>query len=184
MARIFIVWSSTEGQTRRIVQTIEHEIKKAGHQLETINADEPPRGWIFSKADAVLVAASVHDGKYTDGIRRLLKQQSARLAGVPAAFASVSLSGADPAKQQEAEGYIAALLEETGWNPALTVSLGGALRYPEYSFYKRWTMKRIAQKGGFPTDTSKVHEFTDWDRVRTLAAEMVELATAGTLQHA
>ncbi len=184
MASIFILWSSTEGQTRRIVQTIEKELKQAGHKLETINADAPPRSWIFSKADALLVAASIHRGQYTEGLRNILKQQSSRFGALPAAFASVSLSAAKPETQQEAEEYMAKLLEETGWKPALTVSLAGALRYPEYSFFKRWTLKNIAKKSGLPTDTSQVHEFTDWERVHKLAEQVAELATAGALQPA
>ncbi|HEX9106900.1 MAG TPA: flavodoxin domain-containing protein [Longimicrobiales bacterium] len=184
MARIFIVWSSTEGQTRRIVQKMEQEIRKAGHQLETINADDPPRGWIFSKADAVLVAASVHKGHYTEGLRGVLGKQSARFQALPTAFMSVSLSAARPETEQEAEGYIASLLQETGFKPALTVSIAGALRYPEYSFFKRRMMKSIAGKGGLPTDTSVVHEFTDWERVRTFTHDLIELAEAGALQHA
>ncbi len=184
MANIFILWSSTEGQTRRIVQAIEQDLRKGGHKLETINADAPPRSWIFSKADALLVAASIHRGQYTDGLRKILKQQSHRFGALPAAFASVSLSAAKPETQAEAESYMAKLLEETGWKPAVTVSLAGALRYPEYSFFKRRMLKSIAKKGGLPTDTSQVHEFTDWARVHRLAEEVAELATAGTLQHA
>ncbi len=184
MASIFILWSSTEGQTRRIVQAIEQDLRKGGHKIETINADAPPRSWIFSKADALLVAASIHRGQYTEGLRKVLKQQSNRFGALPAAFASVSLSAAKPETQPEAESYMAKLLEETGWKPALTVSLAGALRYPEYSFFKRRMMKSIAQKGGLPTDTSQVHEFTDWARVHLLAQEVAELAAAGTLQHA
>ena len=184
MARIFIVWSSAEGQTRRIVQAIEQQIREAGHKLETMNADDPPRGWIFSKPDAVLVAASIHAGRYTDGLRRLLKQQHERLAALPTAFLSVCLGAADPAKQHEANGYIEQLVRETDWHPTITASVAGALRYPEYSFLKRWMIKKIAAKGGLPTDTSQVHEFTDWEQVRAFGARVIELATAGALQHA
>ncbi len=184
MASIFILWSSTEGQTRRVVQAIEQELRRGGHKLETINADAPPRSWIFSKADALLVAASIHRGKYTDGLRSILKQQSGRLAALPSAFVSVSLSAAKPETQAEADGYIAALLEETGFKPSLTFSLAGALRYPEYSFFKRRMMKQIAKESGLPTDTSQVHEFTDWEKVRGIAGQVAGLATAGTLQHA
>ncbi len=184
MASILILWSSTEGQTRRIVQGIEKELRKGGHKLETINVDAPPRSWIVSKADALLVAASIHRGHYTDGLRGILKKQSSRFAGLPAAFVSVSLSAARPETRAEAEGYIAALLEETGFKPALTFSLAGALRYPEYPFLKRWMLKKIAKKAGLPTDTSKVHEFTDWEQVPAVAAQVVELASAAALQPA
>ncbi len=184
MASVLILWSSTEGQTRRIVQAVEQELRKGGHKLETINADAPPRSWIVSKADALLVAASIHRGHYSEGLRTILTRQSSRFGALPAAFLSVSLSAAKPETQAEADGYIAALLEETGFKPALTFSVAGALRYPEYSFLKRWMMKKIAAKGGLPTDTSQVHEFTDWGRVREIAARVAELATAGSLQHA
>jgi len=184
MANIFILWSSTEGQTRRIVQVMEQELRKGGHRLETINADAPPRGWIVSKADAVLVAASVHRGQYSAGLRKQLKLQSARLSKLPSLFITVCLSAARPETEQEAEGYAAKLLAEIGWQPTRSACLGGALRYPEYPLLKRWMMKRIAKQQGLPTDTSKVHEFTDWERVRSLAAEMAELARASELQHA
>ncbi len=184
MARVLIVWSSREGQTRRIVQSIEDRIREAGLQLETVNADDPPRGWIFSKADAVLVAASIHIGRYTAGLRELLKKDSGRLSALPSAFLSVCLSAADPAKHSEAEGYLEQLVADTGWKPTITASIAGALRYPEYSFPKRWMMKKIAAQGGLPTDTSQVHEFTDWEEVRAFADRVVELATAGVPQHA
>ncbi len=179
MASFLILWSSTEGQTRRIVQSIEQELRKGRHKLETVNVDAPPRSWIFSKADALLVAASIHRGRYTEGLRKILKQQSGRVAALPSVFVSVSLSAARPETRSEADGYIAALLEETGFKPSRTISLAGALRYPEYSFFKRRMMKSIAGKGGLPTDTSQVHEFTDWERVRAIAGELVELAGAG-----
>ncbi len=184
MARVLIVSSSREGQTRRIVQSIEDRIRKAGHQLETVNADDLPRGWIFSKADAVLVAASIHIGRYTAGLRELLKKDSGRLSALPSAFLSVCLSAADPAKKSEAEGYIEQLVADTGWKPTITASIAGALRYPEYSFPKRWMMQKIAAKGGLPTDTSRVHEFTDWEEVRAFADRVMELATGGVPQHA
>jgi hypothetical protein len=37
-----------------------------------------------------------------------------------------------------------------------------ALAYPRYGTILRWIMKRIALREGTPTDTSRVHELTDW----------------------
>ncbi len=175
MARIFIVWSSREGQTRRIVQAVEEQIREAGHEVETLNADDPPRGWIFSGADAVLVAASIHTGRYSERLHQFLKEQGGRMAALPSAFLSVCLSAADPARQADAAGYIDKLITETGWTPTVSASVAGALRYPEYSFLKRWMMKKIAGQGGLPTDTSRVHEFTDWAQVRAFTARLIQL---------
>jgi menaquinone-dependent protoporphyrinogen oxidase len=40
-----------------------------------------------------------------------------------------------------------------------------ARRYREYNFLKRRMMKKIAKQGGKDTDTSRNHEYTDWNAV-------------------
>lgn len=183
MANIFILWSGPWGQTRRVVQAIEQHTRKAGFRLEVVDADNPPRGWIFSKADGVLVVAALQGDRYSPKLTSLLKQQAARLATTPSAFVSVSLPAAVPDKQDMARGYMTALLEEVGWQPALQLSAAAALRYPEYSFFLRRKLKGWAKELGLPTDTSQSYEFTDWEQVREFAGQFMEL-TAGTPQHA
>lgn len=182
MANIFVLWSGPWGQTRRIVQAIEEEVRKAGHRLEVVDADNPPRGWIFSKADALLVVAALEGDHYSEKLRALLKHQIARLQATPSAFVSVSLPAAVPEKQALAKQHMDGLLAEIGWQPALQLSAAAALRYPEYSFLLRRKLKRMAQEVGLPTDTSQTYEYTDWDQVRAFAGQLLELAT-GTPRH-
>jgi menaquinone-dependent protoporphyrinogen oxidase len=56
-----------------------------------------------------------------------------------------------------------------GWQPPLTASFAGALKYTQYSWLKRELMKHIAKKEGGATDTSQDHEYTDWNHVRDFA---------------
>ncbi len=184
MATIDIVWSGADGQTRRILQEIEQQLRTAGHRLEVVNADSPPRGWTLGRPDALLVAGWQEDRRYSDGLRHLLRQESAHLAAVPSAFLSVSLTAGDPRRQAETNAGIGALLAEAGWKPTLTLSVAGALRYPEYSGNQKHEMKRLAKRLGLPTDTAQVHEFTDWQAVRGFTAKLEELAAAGAAQHA
>lgn len=183
MANIFILWSGPWGQTRRIVQAIEQETRKAGHELQVVDADNPPRGWIFSKANAIVVVAALEGDHYSAKLRSVLKQQAARLAATPSAFLSVSLPAAVPEKQELARARMAALQEEVGWQPALQLSAAAALRYPEYSFFLRRKLKRWARELGLPTDTSRTYEFTDWEQVQAFAGQLIDLA-AGAPQHA
>ena len=182
MANFFILWSGPWGQTRRVVQAVEQEVRKAGHRLEVVDADNPPRGWIFSKADALLVVAALEGDRYSEKLRRLLKQQTARLAATPSAFMSVSLPAAVPEKQELARKYMDGLIAEIGWQPALQLSVAAALRYPEYSFFLRRKMKRLAREVGLPTDTSQTYEYTDWDQVRAFTAQLMALAPGAPQQ--
>jgi menaquinone-dependent protoporphyrinogen oxidase len=43
-------------------------------------------------------------------------------------------------------------------------------------------MKRIARKQGGPTDTSRDYEFTNWDDVARLAAQVAQLASRSASQ--
>ncbi len=184
MATIDIVWSGADGQTRRILQAIEQQLRAARHKLEVVNADSPPRGWSVGRPDALLVAGWLEDGHYSEGLRKLLRQESARSALVPVAFLSVSLTAVDPKRNPETNAGMQRLLAETGLKPALTLSAAGALRYPEYSGNQKHEMKRVAKRLGLPTDTAQVHEFTDWEAVRAFTARLEELAVAGAGQHA
>ncbi|HSJ13546.1 MAG TPA: hypothetical protein VK939_03970, partial [Longimicrobiales bacterium] len=57
---------------------------------------------------------------------------------------------------------------------ALRDVVGGALRYSEYGVLKRLMMKHIARSHGLSGDTSRDHELTDWDRVRSFTRRLLE----------
>jgi menaquinone-dependent protoporphyrinogen oxidase len=52
---------------------------------------------------------------------------------------------------------------------------GGALCYRQYGFLKRLMMKRIVRDkpGNLSTDTSRDHEYTDWDEVKRFAEDFL-----------
>ena len=57
---------------------------------------------------------------------------------------------------------IDAFVRKTGWHPASTLPVAGALAYSRYNLLVRFVMKRIARSHGAPTDTSRDYEFTSW----------------------
>jgi menaquinone-dependent protoporphyrinogen oxidase len=60
-------------------------------------------------------------------------------------------------------------LRDTGWYPAITETVAGATPYTKYNPVMRWMISRISAKEGRPTDTSRDHEFTDWEQIDRLA---------------
>jgi len=52
--------------------------------------------------------------------------------------------------------------------------IAGALKYTQYNFFIKWVMKGIARKEGGSTDTSRDHEYTDWEQVTAYARRLAE----------
>jgi menaquinone-dependent protoporphyrinogen oxidase len=180
MARILLVYGTTEGQTRKIAERIAAELEKLDHEValrDSTTIADPLAPGAF---DAVMVGASVHQGRHQAAVQHFVSANVAVLEQLPTAFFSVSLvaSSTDPEDRQDALNLIEAFCEKTGWRPSLTRSIPGALRYTEYDFLKRWIMKLIVRHYSGPTDSSRDYEFTDWDDVARFAREFARICIA------
>ena len=89
-------------------------------------------------------------------------------------FFSVSLSAAGNEKQKaDADRCLNEFLQQANWSPTIKTTCAGGLAYRKYGFLKRWMMKRIARDAGADTDTSKDHEYTDWQAVDTFVKDFL-----------
>ena len=129
----------------------------------------------------VLIIYATHYGQTRDialyADRRVHRNYRELLEHTPTDFFSVSMaasasSGSDPS------GYLAAFFEQVDWKPSCAVAFGGALPYRKYGWFMRFVMKRISRASGHTTDTSRNHDFTDWDVVREFADEVADLLPA------
>jgi len=174
--KILIVYGTTEGQTRKISRFIENIYLKAGHTVELADATiEPPAPDGY---DAVLIGSSIHIHKYQSALTHYISRNVNVLNKIPGAFFSVCLAVASGMEEEhrEADKIKNDFLMQTGWNPLMSVQIAGALKYTEYDFFKRLIMKMISKREGQTTDTSKDHEFTDWNAVTNFANEFMKKA--------
>ena len=70
-------------------------------------------------------------------------------------------------KQNEAEraagdGLSGRLEERDRLHAEGSITPPARSKYVEYDFFKRWMLRRIAEKEGGPVDTWRDHELTDW----------------------
>ncbi len=165
MARILVVYGTTEGHTRKVALRIGQIARGHGHGVDVIDATLHPSPDGF---DAVIVAASVHQLRHQSSVIHFAAEHRHRLNELPTAFFSVSLSAAlaDPHHQVEAREVAAQLLAETRWHPETVKLVAGALLYSKYDFLKRLLMQMIARQDGRDTDTSRDWEYTDWPRLQ------------------
>lgn len=170
MARILVIYGTTDGQTAKIATALGRDLRSQGQVADVIHAgDAAPAP---SDYDGVIVAASVHAGGYQRDLRRWVRRHVADLSHTPNAFVSVCLGVLqhDPAVDRELAAIRERFVVDTGWRPMTTKVVAGALPYTQYNWAKRLVLKRIVQKAGGDTDTSRDYEYTDWDDLRAFGS--------------
>ncbi len=176
MARILIVYASTEGQTQKIARYIGDCLRARGERVVERHVDEIRDDHPFEDYDGVIVGGSIHVGKIQAPLRKLVRRHRAALEALPNAFFMVSLVAAS--KRPEAAGEVDQLLEafsnDTGWKPDRAVSFAGAMKYSQYGFIKRLIMRAIAKHEGGDTDTSRDYEYTRWESVEHFAHDFAD----------
>jgi len=174
MMKLLIVYGTTEGQTRKICRFLRDEALKAGNKVDISDASDHPRS--PDGYDAVIIGASVHQGKYQASVKHYLMQYVDKLNAMVSAFISVSLTAAtkDEESWKELETITSEFLKKTSWKPTEVEQVAGALRYTQYDFLKKFIMRMIAKRSGGDTDTSHDHEYTDWEQVENLMERIIK----------
>ena len=170
MSKILIVYGTKEGQTAKIAQHIGDVARQQGHEVDVNNAREIPTNKSLNSYSAILVGSSVHAGNFNSSVLRFVRKYKSDLDRVPSAFFTVSLSDSLEAKNRGIlDKQLITFYDKTGWHPKTVGRFAGAVAYTKYGFFIRYMMKWMSQAQGYPTDTSRDHEFTDWDQVTEFA---------------
>jgi menaquinone-dependent protoporphyrinogen oxidase len=177
MARVLILYGTTEGQTASISEGIAEVVRDHGREPETLDIKGLPGGFALEAYEAVIVGASIHMGEHEEYVRDFVKRKREALERMPSAFFSVSLTAREDTDEARAQtkGYVEKFVDETSWHPDMVGIFGGALRYTQYGFIKRHFMKKISEDmGSADTDTSRDYEYTDWNDVRHFTEEFLQ----------
>jgi menaquinone-dependent protoporphyrinogen oxidase len=175
-ARVLLAYHTAEGQTEKVAERIAATLRAAGADVEVARAEDRPGPAGF---DLVIAGDSVHAGRHSRALSRWLARHADDLDGVPLALFQVSLTSASAEEDRAAEAHrlLQRLLDATGVDPDVVGLFAGALAYTRYGWLKRKVMTTIASKDGGDTDTSRDHEYTDWDAVEHFATDALALVT-------
>jgi menaquinone-dependent protoporphyrinogen oxidase len=162
--KILIVYATTEGQTRKVARFAFDRLAGAGHSVELIPAAEAG-GLDPSAYAAVVVAGSVHAGRYQKELVAWATAEAAALSGIPSLLLSVSLTaaGEDAEDWKGLHGCVDRFAGETGWTPGRVEHVAGAFRFSEYDFFKSWAMRWIAAQKDESVRPGEDREYTDWE---------------------
>jgi menaquinone-dependent protoporphyrinogen oxidase len=175
LCEVPVFYATTEGQTRRIAESLAASIQQHGFDSRAIDVSALPAGRLdWSQVRGVALGASLHTGKHQAAAMAFATAHRDALNAVPSAFFSVSL-GVASQHPEEADAVRKIARDFTGraeWRPDEILCVAGRLAYTKYGWLKRFVMKRIAKHEGGPIDTSRDHELTNWADVRRLAADL------------
>jgi menaquinone-dependent protoporphyrinogen oxidase len=174
-----ILYGTTDGHTEAIAHAIAQPLTTHGIDTDVIEAgtlDPLP-----SRYDGIIIAASIHAGRYQQAVERWVREHQKDFGSRPAVFVSVCLAvlqQSDPKVRADLDAIVARFAATTGWQPPVVKHVAGALLYTRYSIFKRWLMKRIVAKAGGATDVSRDYDYTDWDDLRAFAEDFRGRITA------
>jgi menaquinone-dependent protoporphyrinogen oxidase len=165
MARILIVYSTTDGHTREICNRLRAVIELQAHQVTLVPVAAVTQTDLEGN-DKIVVGASIRYGKHSPLVVRFIERHAQLLNRKTSAFFSVSVVARKPDKNQpDTNPYVRKLLRRIPWRPGQVAVFAGKIDYPRYGFLDRLVIRGIMWLTGGPTDPKAVVEFTDWRKV-------------------
>lgn len=167
--KILIVYATTEGQTGKVCAFAFRHLVDAGENVAMLTAesagDVSPADF-----DAVVLAASVHMGKYQPSLIKFASTHAATLNAKKTLFLSVSLAaaGTDPEELADLDRIANAFSAGTGWTPSRVAHVAGAFKFEEYDFFRYWAMRWIEGKKDSDVKPGTDREYTDWEGLKAL----------------
>ncbi|MBY6226504.1 menaquinone-dependent protoporphyrinogen IX dehydrogenase [Ferrimonas balearica] len=174
MTRVLILYSTVDGQTRRIAQRIEAQLQALGQQVTL--ADLSDGAALLPQADKVVLGASIRYGKFRPELMAFIEANLAALSERPSAFYSVNLVARKANKNTpQTNPYMLKFVARSPWQPTLLGVFAGKLNYPIYAFWDRQVIRFIMWMTKGPTAADAVVEYTDWEEVERFAGRVAAL---------
>jgi len=175
MARILILYSTTDGHTREICARLQRQIENNGHQVVVVPITEAP-DIDLGLFDKIVIGASIRYGRHRPAVVEFIKRNQALLESRPNAFFSVNVVARKPEKNRpETNPYLQKFLRRINWKPRELAVFAGKIDYPRYGLLDRQMIRFIMWMTRGPTDPAAVVEFTDWKQVEVFGRVISEM---------
>lgn len=170
--RILVLYSSHEGQTRKIVNVILQHAEEWQVDLHDLHLNPVID---LATYDKVLIAASIRYGHFHPSLNQFVRRHVVELNQKVGAFVAVNLVARKPEKNTpETNLYTRKWLAQSPWSPQHIAVFAGALRYSQYNWWQKRIIQLIMWMTGGSTDTSHDIEFTNWANVQKFAEQFLK----------
>lgn len=175
MANILIIYSTTDGHTKKICQKIQSVIEQHDHKVKLVSIDDE-LSLDLELFDKIVVGASIRYGKHNKKVYDFVDRNEKILGNKPGAFFTVNVVARKPDKNQpDNNPYMKKFLEQISWRPNELAVFAGKIDYQKYSFLDRMMIRFIMYITNGPTDPKTVADFTNWEHVDNFANIISEM---------
>ena len=171
--RSIIIYSTTDGHTKKICDFINSNSNRNNFEVLSINKIS---NLDIEKYELIVLGASIRYGKHSPLVFKFVKNYKKILNKKKNAFFSVNVVARKTEKSlPETNPYIQKFLKKTNWVPKKIGVFAGKVDYPNYNFINKLAIRFIMYITKGPTDISKSYEFTNWDNIKKFAQELDNL---------
>ena len=166
-----IIYSSTDGQTKRICETIKDHLA-LNDRIKIVSLNEVNKVNL-EKIKKIIIGASIRYGRHNRKVRDFVIKNKHILETKKTAFFSVNVVARKEEKSTpETNPYVKKFLAKTKWKPDKVAVFGGKVDYPNYNFVNKNVIRFIMMITNGPTNTDNSYEFTNWEMVKKFALEI------------
>lgn len=175
VARILIIYSTTDGHTLKICRVLQQVIEQHGHGVtltDVAAADQVD----LPSFDKIVIGASIRYGKHSRQVLDFIRKHQTLLESRPSAFFSVNIVARKRDKDRpETNPYLRKFIKQITWRPRQLAVFAGKLDYPKYRPFDRMMIRFIMLLTHGPTASTTVVEFTDWQKVDAFGHTLAEM---------
>ena len=165
MAKIVIIYSTTDGHTKEICKRLKQVTENSKNQA-TLKSIMDSTINDLEEFDKIIIGASIRYGKHSREVYSFIERNIRVLENKPNAFFSVNVVARKPEKNQATTNpYLIKFLNQISWKPQNIAVFAGKIDYQKYSFWDRFMIRLIMRITKGPTDPKTNIEFTNWEEV-------------------
>ncbi|MGD8619894.1 MAG: menaquinone-dependent protoporphyrinogen IX dehydrogenase [Gammaproteobacteria bacterium] len=175
MARVLILYSTTDGHTLEICERLKQVVEGRGNCVDLVSIDDA--GAIdLNPFDKIVIGASIRYGRHDRQVYRFVEDKRQDLDRKPNVFFSVNVVARKPEKSRpETNPYLQKFLGQISWRPRKLAVFAGKIDYPRYGWFDRNVIRMIMWMTKGPTDPQAVIDFTDWSQVERFGQEVCDM---------
>lgn len=171
--KIGIIYSSVNGQTLKICESLYNFFKKNGYAVKIYSIENFNEK--IANFNLLIIGASIRYGNHNNRIIQFIANNKEHLQKIKTAFFSVNLVARKKSKNLPTTNpYILKFLSKTEWKPNFINVFAGKVDYKLYSVSDKIIIKLIMLITNDPLKTKHPIEFTNWEKVENFGIEIHE----------
>ncbi len=175
MAKVLILYSTTDGHTVEICKRLQAVIEDSGDAVTLVDLADAPRLGDF-EFEKIVIGASIRYGKHQKTVYEFIRNNQETLEQHPNALFSVNVVARKPEKNTpETNPYLQKFLRQIDWQPQNLGVFAGKIVYPALGPVDRTMIRFIMWMTKGPTDPTGTYEFTDWNKVEEFGRTIARL---------